>query len=101
MTRLTGPEVHQTDPSASEDQASPSGDRAHASGAPGAEDAEPESPDPDLDETYWQPFRYSPEEDEALCFGCGLWLGPLAFERDADGIPDSRCRGCGASPTEP
>jgi len=45
-------------------------------------------------ETYWKPFRYSPEIDEALCFACESWLAPSAFDLDANGIPEVTCRSC-------
>ena len=48
--------------------------------------------DPDLQETYWKPFRYSPEIDEALCFGCEKWLGPEAFRLSSFGVPHTQCR---------
>lgn len=47
-------------------------------------------------ETYWKPFRYSPEIDEALCFACETWLAPDAFDLDAHGVPEVTCRTCRA-----
>ena len=56
----------------------------------------PDDPHPSLAETYWQPFRYTPEADDAMCFSCARWMPPAAFEADERGIPYWQCRACAA-----
>ncbi len=74
-------------------------DLAPSGQAPGA--APTAEPDLDHQETYWQPFRYTPSEDDALCFGCERWLAADRFARDQDGIPGPRCRECEAAAEAP
>ena len=47
----------------------------------------------DTRETYWQPFAYVPETDEAVCWCCREWKPPAEF-RSVDGLPAEHCRAC-------
>ena len=58
------------------------------------QDPPPERSGQTLAGTYWEPFRYSPEVDDAVCFSCSRWLKPEAFRLDPRGIPTWQCREC-------